>query len=135
MTDNVYEGITALAEYETPQERTYFTGEPRNVTQDNTPLGLEGDLRNVSDYVRDDSALEQLITKKGIKGVPVFTSYGEERGTRYVVPLRKGEILVLYRQPNNETLPLNSIYADELPHYFISYLYRHGKNVDLTGEW
>lgn len=103
--------------------RTYFTGE--TIQEHNEPLGLEGDKRSIDDFVRSDSAIRELIKERDIKGVPVYTSYGDFRSTRYIIPLRKGELLIAYEQP--EALPINSVYDDTLEHYFISYYYKNGK--------
>lgn len=98
-------------------------------TEHATPSGIAGNRNYISDLVRCDDTLRSLIAEKKIKGVPVFTSYGDERGTRYIIPLRKGEILVTYEQ--SQPVPMGSIYDDEEEHTFITYYFKNGRTMPL----
>ena len=101
--------------------------------RDYTPSGIAGNKKYVSDLVRCDDSLRQLIAEKKIKGVTkVHPHTDEELSTRYIVPLRKGEILVLYEHPH--PLPQGVLYNDDETHQFIAYYYRNGREVPLCED-
>ena len=137
MTDAQHAELSDVVQEATPNlpqegaELTIAWAEGYSPTREEyrTPSGIAGNRNYISDLVRCDDTLRSLIAERSIKGVPVYTSYGEERGTRYIIPMRKGEILVSYEQ--KEPVPMGSIYDDEEEHTFITYYFKNGRAMPI----